>query len=136
MLTDLRRYLAKSFTHSILPTIHYEYSRQVPKILHWLKYVTRATWHDRNWDPPLATQLVGFRNQCSFGAWKSPLKWGDPSLPAEYAHIELLEKGICPKCGTQIKWQSKPLKNTILAALAITGTAKSIGAGYWQIDSS
>lgn len=134
-LGKLRTYIMHSFTGSIPPTIHYEYSSEQAKMLHWLKYVTRATFHDQTWDEALAFNLYGFHNQTAFGTFKDKPLWGDAPPEAEYAHVELLEKGLCPTCGLPIKWASKPLKKIFITALEATNSARAVGAGYWKIDS-
>jgi len=95
--------------------LHYEYSDEVPQILHWIKYVLRATFLDYTWDEKLARELVGFRNAAPWGKWLGedgehlPGVWSVPEGPAgeechETRQAADLEASRCPYCKTKITW--------------------------------
>lgn len=80
-------------------------------ILHAVRYITRATFKREEWDPELARELVGFRNSSSWGCnwervWEMPK--GEEKEGAEVngaLAARLLDMGVCPDCGTSIKWE-------------------------------
>ncbi len=47
--------------------VNYEYTDKPGKMVHILKYVTRATFHDANWDKEMAQELRKFRNMVVWG---------------------------------------------------------------------
>jgi len=50
--------------------VNYRYRRSPGEKVHSLKYVTRATFRDYTWDPRMALELRGFRNQLWWGSGK------------------------------------------------------------------
>ena len=111
--------------------IHYEYSTEVGKKLHWLKYVTRATFLDYDLAPDFADiTLFNFRNARYWGKWDSEPQWEDSeNLDLKGAEVEALENSECPKCGKHVEW-SKPLRRS-----AVMGQVGQVacGAGYYGI---
>lgn len=117
---------------------HYSYTDKIPIMIHHLKYITRATFTNLEWDPVLAEILKNFRNQTSFGIWKTPTVWGKHQNKMDFEHIIDLEHGKCPVCRTEgkevsLKWSSKPLKIVHLRALTHAGLTLDLGAGYYQV---
>jgi hypothetical protein len=80
-------------------------------VLHSVRYITRSTFKQREWDLDLARELVGFRNSSSWGrnwerVWELPK--GEETEGAEVKGAlaaRLLDMGICPDCGSSIKWE-------------------------------
>jgi len=61
--------------------LYYQYTQDVKRILHWLKYVTRPTFLKREWDKEMAEELYDFRNSGWWGQWEDPgprLSWPGP----------------------------------------------------------
>ncbi|GAH68723.1 unnamed protein product, partial [marine sediment metagenome] len=69
----LKRSIAKSIGKDLV--IHYDYTREPKRKMHWVKYVTKASFRDIDWDEPLANALYGFHNGCFAGFWDDPPKW-------------------------------------------------------------
>ncbi|MBA7671244.1 hypothetical protein ES703_79398 [subsurface metagenome] len=126
--------------------VHYGYTREPARMVHALKYVTRATFLDWMWAPDVAASIYNFHNSQVWGKWLSreELKahpelaaWslgdleGEPELadlPDPLA-IESLESGICPRCGKPLDWTGPfPIK-------ALAGMEKrDLGAGYYELS--
>lgn len=96
------------------------------KILHRVKYITRATFLDWRWDEPLARELTGFRNSSAWGIWDRSPAWklvdGDGSFEHGYA-VAVLQRGLCPIDGTLIEWAG--------TSQGVPMGARHLGAGYW-----
>lgn len=110
--------------------INYQYIApdKIGKKVHKLKYITRATFRNYNWDPDLAAELKGFR---TCGTWGSPDKWQGEDRwtmagDGETGEIIALEKGKCPICGGKIHWHGVKRIYT----LAQTHSIESGPAGY------
>ena len=96
--------------------IHYSYADKPGKIMHTLRYITRATFLRLEWDKELGQILKGFRNVSywglktgtSAGHWSRPPAWTFDSLPrADQRDLQELEKifaGECPICRGRIAW--------------------------------
>jgi len=111
--------------------VNYSYAKVVPKMLHILKYVTRATFRNYTWDPSMAAELYNFRNMRSWGKWDNPPAW-QLKEKAELEPIAKLESGICPKCGAPLSW-TRAGDIAWLKLWAEAGQAEPIGAGYWEL---
>lgn len=111
--------------------VFYEYTGRVPKMLHLIKYVTRATFLDYQWDGRMAAELYNFRNVRAWGRWEDLPAW---DLPAgdDLGAVRSLESGLCPTCGEPIAW-SKPTEINYLKIELSQGQGKSLGAGYWSL---
>jgi hypothetical protein len=120
--------------------VFYRYRKTAVAKTHCLKYVTRATFKDCEWDYELATNLRGFVNMVSWGRgkWNMPAAWSLDDLKGEARKeiegvdikaVNSLESGECPKCHSPIAW-SKVLP---LAVLAAEDDKRSLGAGYWEL---
>jgi hypothetical protein len=98
------------------------------KILHRVKYITRATFLDWRWDEELARELVGFRNSSAWGSWDEAPAWelpaGEEGWPDGY-RVAMLERGVCPEDGTRIEWGG------VVRSVGAVGW-RHLGAGYWM----
>jgi len=126
-LKQLRSGLKLALNLSRKPTIHYEYTRSPARMVHWLKYITRATFLDYRWDPDLAEELWNFRNITWWGKWDGEPAW-DFSPDGESPEVEKLEQGLCPICGKPIKWdKAMPIEWLKL------WEGEPVGAGYHRL---
>ena len=126
--------------------IHYGYTRKPARMIHALKYVTRATFLNWMWAPDVAASIYKFHNSQAWGKWLSgeELKahpelaaWslgdleGEPELPdlPDPLAIESLESGICPRCGEPLDWAGPyPIG-------ALEGMERyTLGAGYYELE--
>jgi len=88
--------------------VHYNYGDNPGWIFHKLRYITRATFLNREWDNALADELYGFRRTRSFGKWNDEPVWDLKEAEAEGENtagleaVSLLQKHICPCCGAQL----------------------------------
>ena len=90
----------------------------------WVKYVTRATFKDIDWDEPLANALWGFHNGCFAGFWDDPPKWRLTGTDKKFNALLKVKEGIHPVSGKPIVW-NKPL---IPWVLALTLNLTELGA--------
>jgi len=98
------------------------------KILHRVKYITRATFLDWRWDEELARELVGFRNSSSWGSWDEAPAWDLPAAEEGWRsgyRVAMLEHGVCPEDGTAIVWGG-------VVRRVGAPTWGHLGAGYWM----
>jgi len=85
--------------------IYYQFSRSRNKKIHWLKYVTRPTFLDREWDEVMADEIYNFRNSATFGKWLDEDKWDLPKSERILGYVSKIEASICPICGKDIHWR-------------------------------
>ncbi len=123
-----------------LADVNYHYRRSPGQKVHTLKYVTRATFLDYHWDPEMALELHGFRNQLWWGSklWNESPSWSLDDLEGAAREdigeldawaVESLESGICPRCGKPIDWgRVQPIEE-----LEAEENKRSLGAGYWEL---
>ena len=111
--------------------VNYSYTRSVPKMVHILQYVTRATFRDYSFDGRMAAMLYDFRNMRSWGKWDGPAAWELSKKEAKVLPIAKLESGLCPCCGEKITW-GKAMDISYLQAWKETGQAEPLGAGYYS----
>jgi hypothetical protein len=109
--------------------VNYSYTRKQAKMVHILKYATRATFHELAWDDSLAHELYNFRNNRSWGTWGDAPVW-QLKGNSKFEHIEQLEKSLCPVCGHALKW-GKAMPIAWLRIKAGAGGAKDLQGGYW-----
>jgi hypothetical protein len=101
--------------------VHYSYTRNIIKMLHWLRYVVRPTFLLQN--QVSYSFIKGFRNNVVFGKFKRKyekveikewinqieklFKQGylDLNIDEDFVYIYHLVKNRCPYCFTKIKWQ-------------------------------
>lgn len=112
--------------------VHYSYRQTVPEMLHGLRYITRATFWDKGWDPAMVEVVDGFHNSQTWGRWDGPRLWGLD----DDRELTDLEQGTCPICGEPITWDSKPMPIIWLALLDDMSLLKEIKGGYFYQDSS
>ncbi|GAI66423.1 unnamed protein product, partial [marine sediment metagenome] len=92
--------------------VHYGYTREPARMVHALKYITRATFLDWMWAPDVAASIYNFHNAQVWGKWDGEPVWsldnleGDPELAVlpDPLAVESLESGICPRCGKPLDW--------------------------------
>ena len=134
------RYLSKSklksekaFLRQVLGEpqliVNYHYRKSVAEKVHTLKYVTRATFLDKEWDKEMADKLFNFQNANYWGKWADPPVWELRQGEGELGAVESLESGICPDCGEPIHW-SRPVE---IAFLKTQGPVGDLGAGYFRL---
>lgn len=112
--------------------VHYSYRKSEGEMIHSLKYITRATFLDRSWDDYMAHQLHGFRNIRAWGNWKGQPVWSSEGQEV-YLAIDELERGKCPDCGSQMKWQRKALSLHYLRGWQDMGLTTALGGGYFKL---
>ncbi|MDD5702925.1 MAG: hypothetical protein PHU23_12850 [Dehalococcoidales bacterium] len=125
-------------------SVNYHYRPSPGKMLHSLKYVTRATFLEASWDFELALELRGFRNMVPWGdlrgkqtsdnaAWTMDKVKTRQKKLIEGMNIEAIQKigeGVCPVCGKYLEWN----KDAIPVQLLKEVNKVSYGAGYWRLD--
>lgn len=122
-----------------LAIAEYHYFEKPGEKVHALSYVTRATFLDWRWDPAMARELRGFRNQLWWGSrlWSEEPVWSLADLGGEAPSdmsdedtlaVASLERGECPRCGLPLTWE-RYLPISILPELG----GRSLGAGYWEL---
>lgn len=97
--------------------VRYSYTDKPGKIMHILRYITRATFTNRAWDNSFADELYNFRNMRSWGKWDDMPAWELAQAGAAGEDISGLEVAgklhdhICPDCGAPL--QSKGFKTKL-----------------------
>ena len=85
--------------------VHYHYTSSIKKILHWGRYITRATFTNCLWDEAMADELYRFNNCHSWGDWDSlPIQWYLPPSVKGMRELVALELEVCPICGKNLRW--------------------------------
>lgn len=122
-----------------LAIAEYHYLTSPGEKVHALTYVTRATFLDPEWDPNMARELHGFRNQLWWGSklWNREPVWSLDDLPGKQQSemsdtdtkaVAALELGYCPYDGLTITWDRwQPIR--MLSGLG----GREIGSGYWEL---
>jgi len=119
--------------------IKYRYRLSPGKMVHSLKYVTRATFRDYELDLEMALELRGFRNMVVWGRgqWDGEAAWsldelsGKAEAEVEGLDIEAIEALVekrCPVCGEAVVW-GEALPIGLLNMVDKT----PLGAGYWRL---
>jgi len=115
--------------------VYYRYRKGKGKMMHTLRYITRATFLDYYWDEEMAMELRGIRNMVVWGRglWNDDTWQMDEKLEAEAGidvhAIQHLAKSVCPVCGERIEWGDVlPMK-----VLELAHDKVSLGAGYWRL---
>ncbi|GAI72640.1 unnamed protein product, partial [marine sediment metagenome] len=93
----LPRSIAKLIKRNLV--IHHQYTRNPKRKMHWIKYVTKATFLERSWDEPLDNALFGFHNGCFAGTWNDPPKWKLTGTDKKYNALIKLREGLHPISG-------------------------------------
>jgi len=119
--------------------VNYRYRVSPGKMVHSLKYVTRATFQDYDLDLEMAMELRGFRNMVVWGRgqWDGPPVWsladlqGKPKAEVEELDIEAINNlaaGVCPVCGKALTWgEALPI------GLLNMVEKQPLGAGYYRL---
>jgi len=107
--------------------VNYSFTTIVPKMVHILKYVTRATFRNYKWDEKMAGALYNFRNMRSWGKWDGPVVWAVEGK-AQLEPIAKLESGLCPQCGEVVKWGHAQGIARLQGEVLVP-----VGAGYWRM---
>ena len=119
----LKRSIARRIKKDLV--IYYDYTRDAKLKMHWIKYVTKATFTDRSWDEELATKLKGFHNGCFAGFWNDPPKWRLTGTDKKYNHLLKVKGGIHPISGKPILWDKA------LVPWALVQSVNLIDLGAW-----
>jgi hypothetical protein len=126
--------------------VHYSHTDNPGRMVHALKYITRATFLDIQWDKWLAGQLFGFRNMRSWGKWvkvnkktgklpESAVAWALTEGNYSKDEAELMAKrrsvgsGVSYKTGLKISW-SRP--RPISELRSMEGVIE-LGSGYYEL---
>jgi len=122
-----------------LADVNYRYRRSPGKMVHTLKYITRATFRDYDWDIDMAMELRGFRNMVVWGRglWAGQAAWsladlkGKAKAEVEGLDIEAIDalvNKVCPVCGKPLVWgEALPI------GLLNMVEKEDLGAGYWRV---
>ncbi|MBA7626268.1 hypothetical protein ES703_33713 [subsurface metagenome] len=119
----LKRSIARRIKKDLV--IHYDFTQDAKRKMHWVKYVTKASFTDRGWDEQLASRLKGFHNGCFAGTWNDPPKWRLTGTDKKFNTLLKVKQGIHPISGKPIVWD-KPL-----VPWALVQTEKLIHLGAW-----
>lgn len=129
--------------------VNYSYCDSPGQMMHKLRYVTRATFKEYDWNPYMAEELFNFRNTRWWGKWEGEPVWTLNQAEAEGADVSGLEvvaklqSGICPDCGQPLRtlyhnhagkavqW-TKPVDSTYLV---LWDAQEIAGSGYYRIPS-
>jgi hypothetical protein len=134
---------------------HYEYTRSPNRMIHWLKYVTKATFLDYGWNERLAVRLFGFHKAVVWGkkkdwnggpgdrepldgeviangpAWELPRRVKEALDKLEPEH--LMARGLCPICKTPITWRKRGEENWIFRSWQLPYLGyKHVGGRYYS----
>ncbi len=127
----LRNQLGLDYTP--ITVIHYNYVTRPAQMYHKLRYVTRATFQELQWDEYMGRQLLGFRNAQAWGTWKGEALWQpEPEDDAPSESAQALAAGNCPDCGdgSPIEWHPRIIR----AAVLDHSDWRHMGAGYYVRD--
>lgn len=128
--------------------VEYRFADKPGQIVHKVRYVTRATFHNQAWDKYMAHELYNFRNIRWWGGWKGEPVWTLAEAEAQGEDVSGLEavsklqEGVCPDCGLPLKvlyhnhktgkpvqW-SRPVDSVYLG---IWQAEEIAGSGYYRI---
>ena len=126
-----RRLLKRSIADAIGKDldINYAYCRTPKRIMHRIKYVTKATFLDYSWDDKLASWLYRFHNGCFSGTWNDPPRWRLTGKDKKYNALVSVATGNHPVSGKPITWHSKPIPWVFVNIQ----NAVDIGGGYYLL---
>ncbi len=123
----LKRSIAKTIGKDL--EIQYSYVRTPKQIMHRIKYVTKASFRDIEWDEPLANALYGFHNGCFAGTWNDPPKWKLTGTDKKFNALLPLAEGKHPVSGKPIVWNRRPIP----FVLVLMEEPVDIGGGYYLL---
>jgi len=89
--------------------VNYSYVQTPRRIMHRIKYVTKASFLERSWDEPLSEALYEFHNGCFWGVWDDPPKWKLTGTDKKYNALLPLAEGKHPISGKPIVWNKEPV---------------------------
>lgn len=84
--------------------VNYSYAKATGKMVHAVKYITRATFKDYSWNQYMAAELYNFRNVRAWGKWDDVPLWELKEIEgvddvSELEAVSKLQEHICPDCG-------------------------------------
>jgi len=131
-LRELKRSVARILGVKVgRVNVYYQYSREAAKKMHWVNYVLRPTFLEREWDEPMASGVVyKMRNYVCFGhgSFDGKAVWSVPEgAESEAVAVMELARGACDVCGRPLKWTGL-LKARSMRA----GDWEYIGCEYWR----
>lgn len=122
-LNELKQALREACGVSNL-IIHYSFvspgdPQYIAKMYHRVRYVTRATFKNLNWDVELAWDLKNFRNQRWWGKWNDAPVWditrNGPEGDFEALHaLEHIFNHKCPVCGAELHKWTRPVNSKFI----------------------
>ena len=124
--------------------VNYSFTKEPGRIVHLLKYVTRATFLDIRWDKFLAGSLYGYRNMRSWGKWDidNP-HWSLDDLvgdtTGEVAGVNIDAINALGEChcyldGLPITWsRPQPISSLHFMQEKQPGKILALGAGYYRL---
>ncbi|GAI60583.1 unnamed protein product, partial [marine sediment metagenome] len=121
----LKRSIAKAIGKDLV--IYYDYTQESKRKMHWVKYVTKASFTDRAWDEVLAGALYGFHNGCFAGTWDDPPKWKLTGTDKKFNALLKVKEGIHPVSGKPIVWNKRPIPWVLAQTLNLV----HLGAWYY-----
>jgi len=89
--------------------IKYQFTRDAGRKVHWIKYITKATFLNEGWDERLAAHLYEFHNGCFSGTFNGQKKWRLTGTDKKYNCLIKLSQGLHPVSGKLITWARKPI---------------------------
>ncbi|MBA7548959.1 hypothetical protein ES705_41427 [subsurface metagenome] len=111
--------------------IYYGYRDTRPKILHTLKYCTKATFLDASWDEPLSSTVFREHTASWWGNWEQPEKWQLPASESRLKDLVSLEQGLHPVSHKPLTWE----KRAVPMVLVLMENPVSLGNGYYRLPS-
>ncbi|MBA7544593.1 hypothetical protein ES705_36954 [subsurface metagenome] len=98
-------------------------------MMHTLRYCTKATFTDIEWDEALASNLSGERYSGWWGRWDALPKWQLDESDKKTAALSMLEQGLHPVSGKPIRWNKQPIP----FVLVLMEDPVSLGNGYYTL---
>ncbi|GAH77164.1 unnamed protein product, partial [marine sediment metagenome] len=95
----------------------------------WIKYVTKASFRESEWDELLAVSLYGFHNAGWAGHWEDPPAWRLTGSDKKYNPLVKVAQGLHPETGKPITWSRKPVP----WVLALMEDPVDIGGGWYLL---
>lgn len=123
----LPRPLARAIRKDLV--INHQADSNPKQMMHWIKYVTKASFRERGWDDPLAEALYGFHNGCFAGHWDDPPRWRLTGSDKKYNPLVKVEKMLHPVSGKPITWAKKLMP----WVLVLMEDPADIGGGYYLL---
>ncbi|MBA7541257.1 hypothetical protein ES705_33564 [subsurface metagenome] len=109
--------------------INYHYRKSPAEIMHALKYCTKATFTDIEWDEELASNLHGAHYSSWWGKWDESLKWQLDVSDKELQSLSMIEQGKHPVSGKPIRWDKRPVPFASVEKDIIA----DLGGGYYLL---